>query len=159
MDGALYESLEFTGEGVDALSMDDRLVRVQHGDRGGRKERHFPGGRQDARQFLADAGAKPPKVYAADADAVYSRVVEIDLDRLTSVVAFPHLPENGKTFDEIGEVKIDSGGGGLVHQRQAISDLREAAAILKGRKVAKGVRALIIPATQKIWNAGGQGKG
>ena len=149
VDGALYESLEFTGEGVDALSMDDRLCVCNMAIEAGAKNGIFP---VDAKTlaFLADVGAKPPKAYAADADAVYSRVIEIDLDRLTSVVAFPHLPENGQTFDEIGEIRIDQVVVGSCTNGR-ISDLREAAAILKGRKVAKGVRALIIPATQKIW--------
>jgi 3-isopropylmalate/(R)-2-methylmalate dehydratase large subunit len=149
VDGALYESLEFAGEGVGALSMDDRLCICNMAIEAGAKNGIFPVDEKTL-AFLQAAGAKPPMVYAADADAAYSRVIEIDLDTLTSVVAFPHLPENGKTFDEIGEVKIDQVVVGSCTNGR-ISDLREAAAILKGRKVAKGVRALIIPATQKIW--------
>ncbi len=149
VDGALYESLEFTGEGVDALSMDDRLCICNMAIEAGAKNGIFPVDEQTL-AFLQAAGAKTPKVYTADPDAEYSRVIEIDLDTLTSVVAFPHLPENGKTFDEIGDIKIDQVVVGSCTNGR-ISDLREAAAILKGRKVAKGVRALIIPATQKIW--------
>jgi 3-isopropylmalate/(R)-2-methylmalate dehydratase large subunit len=149
VDGALYESLEFAGEGISALTMDDRLCICNMAIEAGAKNGIFPVDEKTL-AFLADAGAKPPKVYTADADAAYSRVIEIDLDTLTSVVAFPHLPENGKTFDEIGDVRIDQVVVGSCTNGR-ISDLREAAAILKGRKVAKGVRALIIPATQKIW--------
>lgn len=149
VDGALYESLEFTGEGVAALTMDDRLCICNMAIEAGAKNGIFPVDEQTL-AYLAEHGAKAPRVFAADPDAAYSRVVEIDLDTLTSVVAFPHLPENGKTFDEIGEVKIDQVVVGSCTNGR-ISDLREAASILKGRKVAKGVRALIIPATQSIW--------
>ena len=149
VDGALYESLEFTGDGVAALSMDDRLCICNMAIEAGAKNGIFPVDGQTL-DFLREHGAKEPKVFTADADAVYSRVIDIDLSALTSVVAFPHLPENGKTFDEIGEIKIDQVVVGSCTNGR-ISDLREAAEILKGRKVAKGVRALIIPATQKIW--------
>ncbi len=149
VDGALYESLEFTGEGVAALTMDDRLCICNMAIEAGAKNGIFPvDGKTLA--FLSDVGAKTPRVFAADVDAAYSRVIDIDLSTLESVVAFPHLPENGKTFDEIGDIKIDQVVVGSCTNGR-ISDLREAAEILKGRKVAKGVRALIIPATQKIW--------
>ena len=149
VDGALYESLEFAGEGVGALTMDDRLCICNMAIEAGAKNGIFPVDEKTL-AFLADAGAKAPKVYTADADAAYSREIEIDLSSLGSVVAFPHLPENGRTFAEIGDIKIDQVVVGSCTNGR-ISDLREAAAILKGRKVAKGVRALIIPATQKIW--------
>ena len=149
VDGALYESLEFSGEGVANLSIDDRLCICNMAIEAGAKNGIFPVD-EVTLAYLRDRGAKEPKVYAADTDAVYSRTVHIDLDKLTSVVAFPHLPENGKTFDEIGEVPIDQVVVGSCTNGR-LSDLREAAEILKGRKVAKGVRALIIPATQKIW--------
>lgn len=149
VDGALYESLEFTGEGVAALTMDDRLCICNMAIEAGAKNGIFPVDEQTL-AYLSEHGAKAPRVFTADEGAQYSRTVEIDLDTLTSVVAFPHLPENGKTFDEIGEVKIDQVVVGSCTNGR-ISDLREAAAILKGRKVARGVRALIIPATQRIW--------
>ena len=149
VDGALYESLEFSGDGVAALSMDDRLCICNMAIEAGAKNGIFPVDEKTL-SYLKEHGAKEPKVYAADPDAVYERTVHIDLSKLTSVVAFPHLPENGKTFDEIGEVPIQQVVVGSCTNGR-LSDLREAAEILKGRKVAKGVRALIIPATQKIW--------
>lgn len=149
VDGALYESLEFTGDGVANLTIDDRLCICNMAIEAGAKNGIFPVD-EVTLAYLKDRGAKEPKVYAADPDAVYSRTVHIDLDKLTSVVAFPHLPENGKTFDEIGDIPIDQIVVGSCTNGR-LSDLREAAEILKGRKVAKGVRALIIPATQKIW--------
>ncbi len=149
VDGALYESLEFTGEGVQNLTIDDRLCICNMAIEAGAKNGIFPVD-EVTLAYLKDRGAKEPKVYAADSDATYSRTIHIDLDKLTSVVAFPHLPENGKTFDEIGDVSIDQIVVGSCTNGR-LSDLREAAQILKGRKVAKGVRALIIPATQKIW--------
>ena len=149
VDGALYESLEFSGEGVSALSMDDRLCICNMAIEAGAKNGIFPVDEKTL-TYLKEHGAKEPKVYAADADAEYERTIHIDLSKLNSVVAFPHLPENGKTFDEIGEVPIHQVVVGSCTNGR-LSDLREAAEILKGRKVAKGVRAIIIPATQKIW--------
>ncbi len=149
VDGALYESLEFSGEGVTSLSMDDRLCICNMAIEAGAKNGIFPVDEKTL-SYLKEHGAKEPKVYAADPDAVYERTIHIDLSKLTSMVAFPHLPENGKTFDEIGEVPIQQVVVGSCTNGR-LSDLREAAEILKGRKVAKGVRALIIPATQKIW--------
>ena len=136
VDGALYESLEFSGEGVDALTIDDRLCICNMAIEAGAKNGIFPVDGQTL-AYLREHGAKEPKVYAADPDAAYSRTIEIDLSSLTPVVAFPHLPENGKTFDEIGDVKIDQVVVGSCTNGR-ISDLREAAEILKGRKVAKG---------------------
>jgi len=149
VDGALYESLEFSGDGVAALSIDDRLCICNMAIEAGAKNGIFPVDDQTL-TYLKAHGAKEPKVYAADKDAAYERIIHIDLSQLSSVVAFPHLPENGKTFDEIGEVPIHQVVVGSCTNGR-LSDLREAAEILKGRKVAKGVRALIIPATQQIW--------
>jgi 3-isopropylmalate/(R)-2-methylmalate dehydratase large subunit len=149
VDGALYESLEFSGDGVSALSMDDRLCICNMAIEAGAKNGIFPV--DDATlSYLREHGAKEPKVYAADPDAAYERTIHIDLSQLTSVVAFPHLPENGRTFDEIGDVPIHQVVVGSCTNGR-LSDLREAAEILKGRKVHKGVRAMIIPATQQIW--------
>ena len=149
VDGALYESLEFSGEGVATLSIDDRLCICNMAIEAGAKNGIFPVD-DVTLSYLKEHGAKEPKIYDADPDAVYARTVHIDLSQLKPVVAFPHLPENGKTFDEIGEVPIHQVVVGSCTNGR-LSDLREAAEILKGRKVAKGVRALIIPATQKIW--------
>lgn len=149
VDGALYESLEFSGDGVAALSMDDRLCICNMAIEAGAKNGIFPVDEKTL-AYLKEHGAKEPKVYIADEDAAYERSVHIDLSKLTSVVAFPHLPENGRTFDDIGDVPIHQVVVGSCTNGW-LSDLREAAQILKGRKVAKGVRALIIPATQQIW--------
>ncbi len=149
VDGALYQSLEFTGEGVSALTMDDRLCICNMAIEAGAKNGIFPVDGQTL-AFLKEHGAKEPKVYAADADAEYERTIHMDVSALGSMVAFPSLPENGKTFDEIGDIPIQQVVIGSCTNGR-ISDLREAASILKGRKVAKGVRTLIIPATQTIW--------
>ncbi len=149
VDGALYESLEFSGDGVSSLSMDDRLCICNMAIEAGAKNGIFPVDEKTL-SYLQEHGAKEPKVYAADEDVAYERTVHIDLSKLTSVVAFPHLPENGRTFDEIGDVPIHQVVVGSCTNGR-LSDLREAAEILKGRRVAKGVRALIIPATQQIW--------
>jgi len=149
VDGALYQSLEFCGEGVAALSMSDRLCICNMAIECGAKNGIFP---VDAAtlEFLKNAKAKPPVVYAADADAQYARTIDIDLSAITPTVAFPHLPENTRTFDRIGDIKIDQVVIGSCTNGR-LEDLQIAAEVLKGRKVAKGVRAIIIPATQKIY--------
>jgi 3-isopropylmalate/(R)-2-methylmalate dehydratase large subunit len=149
VDGALYESLEFSGDGVSSLSMDDRLCICNMAIEAGAKNGIFPVDEKTL-SYIKEHEAKEPKVYKADPDAVYERTVHIDLSKLTSVVAFPHLPENGRTFDEIGDIPIHQVVVGSCTNGR-LSDLREAAEILKGRKVAKGVRVMIIPATQQIW--------
>ena len=149
VDGALYQSLEFSGPGVEELTVDDRLCICNMAIEAGGKNGIFPVDEQTF-AYLKEHGAKEPKVYAADADAVYARTIEMDLSKLKPIVAFPHLPENGKTFDEFDDVKIDQVVIGSCTNGR-LSDLRDAAKVLKGRKVAPGVRAIIIPATQKIW--------
>ncbi len=149
VDGALYQSLEFSGEGVKEMTMDDRLCICNMAIEAGGKNGIFPVDEQTL-TYLKDHGAKAPKVFAADEDAVYARTIEMDLSKLTPIVAFPHLPENGKTFDEIGDVKIDQVVIGSCTNGR-LSDLQAAAKVLKGRKVAPGVRVIVIPATQKIW--------
>jgi len=151
VDGALYQSLEFAGDGVATLTMDDRLCICNMAIEAGAKNGIFPVDDKTL-AFLKEHGAKEPRVYAADPDAEYARTVRMDLSALTSIVAFPHLPENGRTFDEIGKIPIQQVVVGSCTNGR-LSDLREAAEILKGRKVAKGVRTLIIPATQNIWLA------
>ena len=149
VDGALYQSLEFSGEGVAALTVDDRLCICNMAIEAGGKNGIFPVDEQTI-AYLTEHGAKEPKVFAADKDAVYARTIEMDMSKLKPIVAFPHLPENGKTFDEFGDVKIDQVVIGSCTNGR-LSDLRDAAKVLKGKKVASGVRAIIIPATQKIW--------
>lgn len=153
VDGALYQSLEFSGQGAESLSMSDRLCICNMAIEAGGKNGIFPVDNKTY-EFLKASGAKPPVVYEADADAEYVRVIDIDLSTIEPTVAFPHLPENTKTFAEIGaetgDVKIDQVViGSCTNGRY--EDLAAAAEILKGRKVAQGVRAIVIPATQKIY--------
>ena len=149
VDGARYQSLEFTGEGVAALSMDDRFSIANMAIEAGAKNGIFPVDDQTL-AYLKEHGAKEPRVYAADSDAVYERTVEIDLAALEPTVAFPHLPENTKKISEVGTITIDQVVIGSCTNGR-ISDLRTAAEILKGRKVAANVRCIVIPATQRVY--------
>ncbi len=149
VDGARYQSLEFTGEGVSALSMDDRFSIANMAIEAGAKNGIFPVDDQTL-AYLKTHGAKAPRVYAADPDAAYDRTVEIDLAALEPTVAFPHLPENTKKISEVGEVKIDQVVIGSCTNGR-IGDLRIAAEILKGKKVAPNVRCIVIPATQRVY--------
>jgi len=149
VEGALYQSLEFSGDGVAAMTMDDRLCICNMAIEAGGKNGIFPVDEQTL-AYLKEHGAAEPKVFAADADAQYARIIEMDLSALKPIVAFPHLPENGKTFDEIGDVPIHQVVVGSCTNGR-LSDLRDAAKIMEGRKVANGVRMIVIPATQKIW--------
>lgn len=149
VDGALYRSMEFTGEGLSSLSMSDRLCIANMAIEAGAKNGIFEVD-PITLAYIKEHSGREPKVFKADEDAVYEQVIEIDLSRLTPTVSFPHLPENTKTFDEIGEVKIDQAVIGSCTNGR-LEDLIAAAEILKGRKVAKNVRAIVIPATQKIY--------
>ena len=150
VDGALYRSLEFTGEGVKNLSMDDRLCIANMAIEAGAKNGIFPVD-DVTMAYVNNRFKREPKVFEADPDAEYDEVIEIDLSALRPTVAFPHLPENTKTIDECGgQVKIDQVVIGSCTNGR-MEDMRAAAEILKGRKVAKGVRCIVIPATQKIW--------
>ena len=149
VDGALYKSMEFVGEGVGELSVYDRLTIANMAIEAGAKNGIFEVDEQTI-EYVKEHSDKPFTVYKADEDAVYDEVYEIDLSEIKSTVAFPHLPENTKTFDEIGEVKIDQVVIGSCTNGH-YKDLAEAAEILKGKKVAKNVRAIIIPATQDIY--------
>ncbi len=149
VEGALYQSLEFCGDGVAAMTMDDRLCICNMAIEAGGKNGIFPVDGQTL-TYLKEHGAAEPKIFAADADAQYARVITMDLATLKPIVAFPHLPENGKTFDEIGNVPIHQVVVGSCTNGR-LSDLRDAAKIMEGRKVADGVRMIVIPATQQIW--------
>ncbi len=149
VDGALYKSMEFTGEGLKTLSMADRLCIANMAIEAGAKNGIFEVD-DITLEYIANHGSRKPVVYKADDDAEYEQVIEIDLSQIKSTVAFPHLPENAKTFDEIGDVKIDQVVIGSCTNGR-LEDLEAAAEILKGRKVAKNVRAIVIPATQKIY--------
>ena len=150
VDGALYKSLEFTGDGVSSLCMDDRFTIANMAIEAGAKNGIFPVDDQ-ALSYIKEHSAKTPVVYEADADAVYDEEITIDLSSLRPTVAFPHLPENTKTIDEItDEIKIDQVVIGSCTNGR-IEDIRCAAEVLRGRHVAKGIRCIIIPATQAIY--------
>ncbi len=149
VDGALYRSLEFTGDGVKELTMDDRLCICNMAIEAGAKNGIFPVD-EITKKYLDEHTKREYKVYAADADAEYDETITIDLSTLKSTVAFPHLPENTKTIDEVGEIKIDQVVIGSCTNGR-FEDLETAAKILKGKKVAKGIRCIIIPGTQQIY--------
>ena len=151
VDGALYQSLEFTGDGVAALSMDDRLSIANMAIEAGAKNGIFPVD-DVTRSYCEGRFTRTPVEYTADEDAEYTREVVIDLSTLRPTVSFPHLPENTRTIDEIGEkeVKIDQAVIGSCTNGR-MEDLRAAASLLKGRKVADGVRCIVIPGTQQIY--------
>ena len=151
VDGALYKSLEFTGDGVKELSMDDRLCISNMAIECGAKNGIFPVD-DITLEYVKDRSEREYKVFEADADAEYDSVVTINLDELKSTVAFPHLPENTKTIDEIApeSIKIDQVVIGSCTNGR-IEDMRAAAEILKDKKVADGVRVIVIPATQSIY--------
>ena len=149
VDGALYKSMEFTGEGVQSLTVYDRLTIANMAIEAGAKNGIFEVDEQ-TEQYIRSRTDREFTVYKADEDAEYEKLYEIDLSAVQSTVAFPHLPENTKTFDEIGEVPIDQVVIGSCTNGH-YKDLAEAAEILKGKKVAKRVRAIVIPATQDIY--------
>jgi 3-isopropylmalate/(R)-2-methylmalate dehydratase large subunit len=149
VDGALYKSMEFTGEGVGSLTVFDRLTISNMAIEAGAKNGIFEVDEQTV-AYIKERSDREFKVYKADEDAVYDEVYEIDLSEITPTVAFPHLPENTKTFDEIGDIKIDQVVIGSCTNGH-YKDLAEAAEIFKGKKVAKRVRAIVIPATQDIY--------
>ena len=149
VDGALYKSMEFSGEGLKYLSMDDRLCMANMAIEAGGKNGIFEVD-EITEEYLKDRVNRPYTIYKADDDAEYEKVYDIDLSKLKMTVAFPHLPENTRTIDEVSEVKIDQCVIGSCTNGR-IEDLRNAAKVFEGKHVAKGIRALIIPATQKIY--------
>lgn len=149
VDGALYKSMEFSGEGLKNLTMEDRLCMANMAIEAGAKNGIFAVD-EVTLDFVKDKVSKEFKVYEADAAAEYEKVYDIDLSTINPTVSFPHLPENAKTFDEFGDVKIDQVVIGSCTNGR-IEDLRAAAEILKGKTVAEGVRCIVIPATQKIY--------
>ena len=150
VDGALYKSMEFVGEGVKNLSMDDRFTIANMAIEAGGKNGIFPVD-ELAIEYMKEHSTKPYTIYEADEDAVYDEEYTIDLSQLRPTIAFPHLPENTKTIDEIIEdVKIDQVVIGSCTNGR-LDDLRIAAKVLEGRKVKNGIRCIIIPATQAIY--------
>ena len=152
VDGALYKSMEFTGEGVKELSMADRFTICNMAIEAGAKNGIFPVD-EAAIEYLDKHAKREYKIYGADKDAEYEEVVDVDLSAIRPTVAFPHLPGNAKTVDEIeamDKIYIDQVVIGSCTNGR-MEDLRKAAAILKGKKVADNVRVMVVPATQKIY--------
>ncbi len=149
VDGALYQSLEFTGEGVAALSMDDRFTIANMAIEAGAKNGIFPVDEKTL-AYCQDRYRGEVKVYEPDPDAVYTRTVTIDLGALRPTVSMPHLPENTRRIEEVGDVRIDQSVIGSCTNGR-ISDMRIAAQIMKEKKVAKNVRCIVIPATQEVY--------
>ncbi len=149
VDGARYQSMEFVGEGIKNLTMDDRFTIANMAIEAGAKNGIFPVD-DITIQYMKDHSTKPYTIYEADEDADYDKVYEIDLSAIKPTVAFPHLPENTHTIDQVGDIKIDQVVIGSCTNGR-LDDLRIAAKVLKDRKVAKGIRTIIFPATQKIY--------
>ena len=149
VDGALYKSMEFCGDGIRNLTMDDRFTICNMAIEAGGKNGIFPVD-ELTEEYMKEHSKRDYKIYEADADAEYDAVYTIDLSELKPTIAFPHLPENTRTIEEAGEVRIDQSVIGSCTNGR-IDDMRIAAGILKGRKVAKGVRCIVIPATQAIY--------
>ena len=149
VDGALYKSMEFSGEGLQSLTMEDRLCMANMAIEAGAKNGIFAVDEKTI-AFMEGRVDRPYTVYEADPDAEYEQVIDIDLGTIKSTVAFPHLPENTRTIDEVGDVRIDQVVIGSCTNGR-LEDLETAARILDGRHVAKGVRCIVIPATQKIY--------
>lgn len=149
VEGALYKSMEFTGEGIASLSIDDRLCIANMAIEAGAKNGIFDVDRI-ATDYMDERVKRPYKIYKADDDAEYEKTFEIDLSEIRPTVAFPHLPENTKTIDEINEIKIDQVVIGSCTNGR-LSDMKIAADILKGRHVHNNVRTIVIPATQHIY--------
>lgn len=149
VDGALYKSMEFTGPGMHTLTMDDRFTVANMAIEAGAKNGIFEVD-DLTREYMKEHSDREWAEFEADEDAEYSQVIDIDLSKVPHTVAFPHLPENARTPENWGDVKIDQVVIGSCTNGR-ISDLRHAAAILKGKRVKKGVRVLVFPATQKIY--------
>ena len=149
VDGALYKSMEFVGEGVSELSVFDRLTICNMAIEAGAKNGIFEVDEKTV-EYVKERSDRKIVAYKADEDAEYDEVIEINLSEIKSTVAFPHLPENTKTIDEVGDIVIDQVVIGSCTNGH-YKDLEEAASIIKGRRVAKNVRAIIIPATQDIY--------
>ncbi len=149
VDGALYQSMEFTGDGLAQLTIDDRLCMANMAIEAGAKNGIFEVD-EITLAYLKEREKKAPTVYRADDDAEYSQVFEIDLAAVQPTVALPHLPENTKTVAELGEVPIDQVVIGSCTNGR-LEDMAVAAQILKGKKVAPGLRVIIIPATQQVY--------
>ncbi|MBE6973540.1 MAG: 3-isopropylmalate dehydratase large subunit [Ruminococcaceae bacterium] len=149
VDGALYKSIEFTGEGVSSLSMDDRFTISNMAIEAGGKNGIFPVD-EKTMEYINGRVNRPCEAFQADPDAVYDSEVVIDLNTLEPTVAMPHLPENTKVVSEVAGLPIDQVVIGSCTNGR-IQDMRIAAGIMKGKKVASNVRCVVIPATQEVY--------
>ncbi|AWK50515.1 3-isopropylmalate dehydratase large subunit [Clostridium beijerinckii] len=149
VDGALYKSMEFVGEGLEYLSIDDRFTMANMAIEAGGKNGIFPVDDKTI-EYLKDHATREWTVYEADEDAEYDEIFEIDLSTLRPTVSFPHLPDNTRTIDNVGDVVLDQVVIGSCTNGR-ISDLRIARDILKGKRVKRGIRCIVIPGTQKIY--------
>ncbi len=149
VDGALYQSLEFVGDGIANLNMDDRFTIANMAIEAGAKNGIFPVD-ELAIAYMKEHSKREYEIFEADADAEYVREITIDLSTLKSTVSFPHLPENTKTIDEVGDVAIDQVVIGSCTNGR-LEDIKTAAEILEGRHVKKGIRVIVIPATQQVY--------
>ncbi|MBP3746248.1 MAG: 3-isopropylmalate dehydratase large subunit [Ruminococcus sp.] len=149
VDGALYKSFEFTGSGLASLTMSDRLCIANMAIEAGAKNGIFDVDSVTL-DYIRAHGAAEPRIFRADSDAVYDRTITIDLSQIEPTVAFPHLPENTRTFGQIDDIKIDQVVIGSCTNGR-LEDLKIAAEIMKGRKAAKNVRVIVIPATQRVY--------
>lgn len=149
VDGALYKSMEFTGEGMHTLSMDDRFTIANMAIEAGAKNGVFEVD-DLTREYMREHSVREFTEFTADDDAEYSEVIDIDLSKVPHTVAFPHLPENARTPENWGDVAIDQVVIGSCTNGR-LTDLQRAAEILKGHKVKKGIRVIVFPATQKIY--------
>ncbi len=149
VDGALYKSMEFMGEGLQNISMDGRFTMANMAIEAGAKNGIFMVD-EKTMEYARAHSKKPWKAYEPDDDAVYDEAYEIDLSKIRPTIAFPHLPDNTRTIDEAGDVEIHQVVIGSCTNGR-LEDLRVAAKILKGRKVRRGVRVIIFPGTQKVY--------
>ena len=149
VDGALYRSLEFTGDGIANLSMDDRFCIANMAIECGAKNGIFPVDEKTL-EYMKGRTDREPVIFEADEDAVYDEVINIDLGELKSTVAFPHLPENAHVVGEFDKIYVDQSVIGSCTNGR-IEDMRAAAEVLKGKKVNENVRCIVIPATQNVY--------
>ncbi|MGL5416090.1 MAG: 3-isopropylmalate dehydratase large subunit [Clostridium sp.] len=149
VDGALYKSMEFVDDGIKDLSMDDRFTMANMAIEAGAKNGIFVVDEKTI-EYMKEHTKKEWTIYEADEDAIYEETYEIDLSLVRPTVAFPHLPDNTKTIDEVSDIEIDQVVIGSCTNGR-ISDLRIARDILKGNKVHENVRCIVFPGTQKIY--------
>ncbi|MFA7534361.1 MAG: aconitase/3-isopropylmalate dehydratase large subunit family protein, partial [Tissierellaceae bacterium] len=149
VDGALYKSMEFVGDGIEHLTMDNRFTISNMAIEAGAKNGIFPVDQRTI-EYIREHSHRDFQIYQADEDAKYDKVYNIDLSKIRPTVAFPHLPDNTRTIDEVGNIEIDQVVIGSCTNGR-IEDLRAAAKVFKNKKVKKGLRAIIFPATQKIY--------